>query len=281
MTDFKPNLLVSESVMFLIVQFIALFTGIVMIGKPTTPPSMPVMQGLTWFFFAFIIALAIILLVIKFLKRVSFNAFFAFIIFVGAYYVFSAFLPVLLGIVLAAAVVGIRFWKPNLITHNIAIFLGVAGVAAVLGNLLPVLAVIVILFALSIYDFIAVFKTKHMVSMFKDMLKKGMPLAIVVPERPVALTQDVTKVSKQKLRETDKKVLMLGTGDLAFPALFAVSAFKASGSLTVALAIMAGSIIGIVFNHYLLTIKKYKVIPALPFIALFSTIGYFVAILLL
>jgi len=37
----------------------------------------------------------------------------------------------------------------------------------------------------------------------------------------------------------------------------------------------------LIFNHYLLTIKKYKVIPALPFIALFSAIGYFVAVLLL
>ena len=280
MTDFKPKLLAYESLMFLAVQFIALATGMALISKPSTPPPMELVEGLKWFFLAFVISMAIILLVIRFLKKVSFNAFFAFIIIVGAYYVFSAFLPFLLAIILAAVIVGLRFWKPNLITHNIAIFLGVAGVAAVLGNMLPVIAVIVILFALSIYDFIAVFKTKHMVSMFKDMLKKGMPLAIVVPEQSAGFALNVHKVSKQKLRETDKKVLMLGTGDLAFPALFAVSAFRASGSLIPALAIMIGSIVGIVFNHYLLTIKKYKVIPALPFIALFSVIGYFIAILI-
>lgn len=135
------------------------------------------------------------------------------------------------------------------------------------------------MFALSIYDFIAVFKTKHMVSMFKDLLKRGVPLAIVVPEEPMAFKENVQKISKAKLRETDKKVLMLGTGDLAFPALFAVSAFAANG-LAAALAIIAGSIVGLVFNHYLLTIKKFKFIPALPFIALFSAIGYFVAVLL-
>lgn len=278
--DFKPKLLVYESLMFLAVQFIALFTGILMISKPTTPPPLPVAQSLIWFFVAFLISLGIIMLAIRFLKKMSFSAFFAFLIFVGAQIVFASFLPLLISIVLAVAIVGLRFWKPNLITHNLAIFLGVAGVAAMLGTILPVFAILIILFGLSIYDFIAVFKTKHMVSMFKDLLAKGVPLAIVVPEQPVQFAANVQKISKAKLRETDKKVLMLGTGDLAFPALFAVAAFAASG-IFAALAIIAGAIIGLVFNHYLLTIKKFKFIPALPFIALFSAIGYFVAILLL
>lgn len=277
--DFKPKLLAYESLMFSTVQFIALFTGIMMLGKPTTPPPMEVGSSLIWFFVAFLISLGIIFLAIRFLKKISFGAFFAFLIFVGAQIVFASFLPLLISIVLAAAIVGLRFWKPNLITHNIAIFLGVAGVAAMLGTLLPIIAILIILFALSIYDFIAVFKTKHMVSMFKDLLKRGVPLAIVVPEEPMAFKENVQKISKAKLRETDKKVLMLGTGDLAFPALFAVSAFAANG-LAAALAIIAGSIVGLVFNHYLLTIKKFKFIPALPFIALFSAIGYFVAVLL-
>jgi len=277
--DFKPNLLAYESLMFLTVQFIALFTGIMMV-KAGQAEYLPTAPSLVWFFVAFLISLGIILLAIKFLKKSSFRAFFAFLIFVGAQIVFGSFLPVLISIVLAAAVVGLRFWKPNIITHNFAIFLGVAGVAAKLGTILTVPAILLILFGLSIYDFIAVFKTKHMVSMFKDMLKKGMPLAIIVPETPVQFGANVEKVSRHKLKETDKKVLMLGTGDLAFPALFAVSAFAANGIIA-ALAIMAGSIVGIIFNHYLLTIKKYKVIPALPFIALFSAIGYFVAVLLL
>ncbi len=278
--DFKPKLLVFESLMFSTVQFIALFTGIMMLGKPTTPPPMEVGSSLIWFFVAFLISLGIIFLAIRFLKKISFGAFFAFLIFVGAQIVFASFLPLLISIVLAVAIVGLRFWKPNLITHNLAIFLGVAGVAAMLGTLLPIIAILIILFALSIYDFIAVFKTKHMVSMFKDLLKRGVPLAIVVPEEPMAFKENVQKISKAKLKETDKRVLMLGTGDLAFPALFAVSAFAANG-LTAALAIIAGSIVGLVFNHYLLTIKKFKFIPALPFIALFSAIGYFIAILLL
>jgi presenilin-like A22 family membrane protease len=264
--------------MFLFVQFIALFTSAMRIRKPTTPPSMEIGPSLLWFLIAFLMALGIIILALKFLKGVSFSMFFAFLIFTGTQIVFASFLPFFLSIVFAAAIVGLRFWKPNLLTHNIAIFLGVAGVAAMLGSLFKVPAILFILLVLSIYDFIAVFKTKHMISMFKDLLKRGMPLAIVVPEQPMAFKEKIYKVSKAKLKETDKKVLMLGTGDLAFPALFAVSAFIQSG-IFVALTIVIGSIIGLIFNHYLLTIKKFKFIPALPFIALFSAIGYFVAVL--
>lgn len=132
--DFKPKLLAYESLMFSTVQFIALFTGIMMLGKPTTPPPMEVGSSLIWFFVAFLISLGIIFLAIRFLKKISFGAFFAFLIFVGAQIVFASFLPLLISIVLAAAIVGLRFWKPNLITHNIAIFLGVAGVAAMLNT---------------------------------------------------------------------------------------------------------------------------------------------------
>lgn len=287
--DFKPKLLAYEGIMFLSVQLLALITGILIkLNTPEIEP-LPPTQAIPWFFAAFGIALLIIVLAIRFLKHRTFGAFFAFLIFVGTQIVFmsvlsaifspESFIALLLSVVLAAAVVGLRFVKPNLITHNAAIFLAVAGVAAQLGTLLPIIAILFILLVLSIYDFIAVFKTKHMVSMFKDMLKKGVPMAIVVPEQAGGFAANVQKVSHQKLRETDKKVLMLGTGDLAFPALFAVAAYAASG-IMVAAAIIIGSMIGLVFNHYLLTIKKYRVIPALPFIALFSVIGYFIAILI-
>jgi presenilin-like A22 family membrane protease len=193
----------------------------------------------------------------------------------------------ILSIALAIGIIALRWWKPNLITHNISIFLGVAGVAAILGTALrPWPEIIILLIALSIYDFIAVFKTKTMVSMFKELLKRGAPLAIIVPESPYQFTANVHKISRAKLREKDRKVLMLGTGDLAFPALFAVSAYASflpnyAAGLAAALAIMIGSVIGLIFNHYLLMVKKFRFIPALPFIAAFSIIGYVLAVLLL
>ena len=293
--DFKPMLLTYESLMFLCVQFIALGTGVLLLntGQAQLPPIEGGFWRLAQFLAAFLIALVVIVLLLRYLKTpLSFGLFFAFLIFIGSQTVFAALLSLssnvlndltilILSIALAIGIIALRWWKPNLITHNISIFLGVAGVAAILGTALrPWPEIIILLIALSIYDFIAVFKTKTMVSMFKELLKRGAPLAIIVPESPYQFTANVHKISRAKLREKDRKVLMLGTGDLAFPALFAVSAYATAG-LPAALAIMAGSVVGLVFNHYLLMVKKFRFIPALPFIALFSIIGYVIAIFLL
>jgi presenilin-like A22 family membrane protease len=297
--DFKPMLLTYESMMFLCVQFIALATGAILIKLPfeSLRAQIPEVAGWDWrlaqFLIAFLIALAVIILLLKYLKTpVSFGLFFMFIILMGSWQVFLAFFSlfypalnfisvIILTTVFAIGIIALRWWKPNLITHNISIFLGVAGVSALLGtSLRPWPEIIILLIALSVYDFIAVFKTKTMVSMFKELLKRGAPLAIIVPESPYQFTANVHKISRAKLKEKDRKVLMLGTGDLAFPALFAVSAYATSG-LAAALAIMAGSVIGLIFNHYLLMVRKFRFIPALPFIAAFSIIGYAIAILLL
>ena len=321
MINFRGKLLFYESLMFLAVQFITLFTGFSMIGTLETtiidgtpaidlvrqpeimrPLSIEPIAAAVPFLIAFVIAVILIIVLLKFLKLpIIFSGLFTFIMFIGSQAVFSAVLgdtPLILGIItspvlllistlLAIGVVAARYIRPNLITHNIAIFLGVAGVSAVLGVNLRPEVIILLLILLSIYDFIAVFKTKHMVSMFKDLLKRGMPLAIVVPENPAEFTAHVKEVSRKKLAETEhkheeKKVLMLGTGDLAFPALFAVSALAehyATAGFLPAIAIVIGSVIGLVFNHYLLFVKKYRFIPALPFIAAFSIIAYIIAIL--
>src|SRR3990172_7708576 len=132
MADFKPRIFVYESLMFLAVQFIAIITGAQLVGtgKVTIPPPEGGAFRLGQFLIAFIIALVLIVLILRFLKTpLTFGLFFAFLIFIGAQTVFGAFLPLIISIILAIAVVVLRWWKPNIITHNFAIFLGVAGVS--------------------------------------------------------------------------------------------------------------------------------------------------------
>ena len=280
MADFRPKLLMVEMGMFLLVQLIALFVGQNMIKRGQVE-FLPPPQALTSFFIAFIIALAMILLILKFLTGPwGFGIFFAVMIFIGSQIVFESFLPALIAILLAIVVVAIRFIKPNVLTHNIAIFITIAGVSAQLGTILPVVAIIVILLVLSVYDYIAVFKTKSMIAMFKQMLHRGAPFAIVVPESIEHMTMHIAKASKEKLRKTHEKskFLMLGTGDLAFPAVFAVSALAQYG-LQAAMFVIAGSLAGLAVNHYYLT-QKFRAIPALPALAIFSIVGFLVYLVL-
>ena len=72
---------------------------------------------------------------------------------------------------------------------------------------------------------------------------------------------------------------MLGGGDLAFPALFAVAALAQFG-LIQALGVVIGAIGGIVLIHSLIVQKKFKALPALPPIAAFAILGFLISLLL-
>ena len=285
-TDFRPKLLLSEISMFLIIQVLALIVGWKLIQqvelpKPPETATELVIQ-IAPMLIALLIATVFMLLFIKYLKGpTSSKLFFALILFVGINIVFSAFLPSLIALILTGFIIAARFMKPNVFIHNIAFFIALAGVGARLGTLLPVLAIIVLLILLSIYDFIAVFKTKHMVTMFKGMLKNGIPMGIIITDDPMHMTHDVGKVSATKLRQTKKSsdFIMLGGGDLAFPALFAVAALAQFG-LIQALGVVIGAIGGIVLIHSLIVQKKFKALPALPPIAAFAILGFLISLLL-
>ncbi len=281
MAQLRVNLLFAELSMFLTVQLLALFVGANMIDKGMAE-YMPAKTAILTFGIAFLLATGILLLVLRFLKGpMSLGLFFAFVLFVGARLVFDAFVPFLYGVALAIAIVALRFWKPTVLTHNIAIFIALAGVSAKLGTLLPVLAVIVILALLSVYDVIAVFKTKHMVKMFKGMIQQGLPIGIIIPENIGLLGRSMKAVSAQKLKEKSKKAfIMLGGGDLSFPAVFAVSALAVYG-WTVALAIVAGAMVGMVSIHFLLLKKEIRALPALPPIAAGSILGFLISTMLI
>jgi len=69
-----------------------------------------------------------------------------------------------------------------------------------------------------------------------------------------------TKISKVPDK---RKFVMLGTGDLVFPIILAVSVFG-EFSLLHSLFVVVGSLVGILIVHLLLTQKKIQALPALP-----------------
>ncbi len=280
-TDFRPKLLLAEISMFLVIQVLALLIGYRLISTQQVE-YLPAAQAIWTFLAAMVVATILLIVFLKYFKGpTSSKLFFALILFVGVNIVFEAFFPALIAFILTVFIVGARFLKPNVFTHNLVFFLALAGVGARLGTLIPVVAAIILLIVLSVYDFIAVFKTKHMVTMFKGMLKNGIPMGIIITDDPMHMTHDVGKVSATKLRQTKKSsdFIMLGGGDLAFPALFAVAALAQFG-LIQALGVVIGAIGGIVLIHSLIVQKKFKALPALPPIAAFAILGFLISLLL-
>jgi presenilin-like A22 family membrane protease len=73
-------------------------------------------------------------------------------------------------------------------------------------------------------------------------------------------------------------IFIMGTGDLAFPLFFAISALKFS--IVSAWFIVIGATIGSALVYYLLNVQRSnRAMPALPPIAICSVLGYVASLL--
>ena len=271
--SFRLGLFFNEAFLFLSALGIGLYVGSALLNMGYVPEA-GTTSSVAGFLFSFLIATTIIILLLKFFKGGLFFKFLmAFLIFVGSETVFSIFFPEIIAVLLAIGLVLLRFLIPNVFMQNFAIILAVAGIGATIGTLLPFEAVLILLAVLSVYDVIAVYRTKHMVSMFRGVIENGTPLALIIPEK---LSDSRTKV-KHATPGTGR-FLLLGTGDIAFPLVFAVSALKFG--LVSALSVILGAFVGLFCIHLLLLQKKYGAIPALPPLIFFSLIFFLISIMI-
>lgn len=166
------------------------------------------------------------------------------------------------------------WWKwPSIFIQDLCMILAMAGAGSVLGLTFTPEIIVILLIIFSIYDFIAVYKTKHMVEMAKEMIESRAILGLVVPPDLASFKQNLKQV------KLGGKFMVLGGGDVVFPLLLC-SSLVSSGilnSLIVALFSLIGLFAGFLF---FISQKQKKAIPALPPIALFSIIGYFITKLL-
>ncbi len=284
--DLQLNFLIQIIIAFLITASLSLATAhnmttgkVIYTSEPVqsiyvppspVPPYQPAEIGVFQFLVSFLIATLLMLLFLKISKgKFMFEIFFSGAIVFGAqgplgivFVKFTAFLG-------AIAIVALRFIYPRILTQNIAIIIGIAGISASLGMSVKPLMVLIILILLSIYDIIAVYKTRHMIKLFKEMAKRGAVLALVVP-KSFSLWFNKFEIIKP---ENKNEFIFLGTGDLALPIFFAISAL--SLGIRFFLLIIFGAVIGFAVNHLIfINQKERKPIPALPAIAFFSILGY-------
>ncbi len=159
--------------------------------------------------------------------------------------------------------------KPLVVVHNICIIIAIAGAGAVVGISLTPFMVILLAAFLSVYDVIAVYKTKHMVKMAEGMVKSKSILGIVIPFQIKDLFLDLKKTDVQG------RFMILGGGDIMIPLLLCV-AFLSQG-VVYSLVIFAFSLMGLAFSFILFISPETKrPIPALPPIVFMLTFGYII-----
>jgi presenilin-like A22 family membrane protease len=105
-----------------------------------------------------------------------------------------------------------------------------AGTAAIFGISLEVTPVIVLLAALAVYDAIAVYKTKHMLSLADTVIDLRLPVLLVIPK--VAHYRFRAESSKFKEAKPENKgerdAMFMGLGDLVMPTILVISALQFS-----------------------------------------------------
>ncbi|MGC8586467.1 MAG: presenilin family intramembrane aspartyl protease [Candidatus Micrarchaeia archaeon] len=216
-------------------------------------------------FFVFLIGIAAVF------NSVAYNLYGA-----GNAYIFATALA--LSVLLVVA----KLKRPQL--RNVTAIIASIGVGIILGISFSFLAAFIFMVVLAIYDFIAVFITKHMVALGNAAIEKNLSFLVMVNEYKAIPEKSLSR-SEQKEYEKAKPELVkkggvlkelaknnmvpiaartaLGTGDLAIPLMVAVSAFKVYLNFVLSFVVALGAILGIVITLFILS-KLKRPLPAIP-----------------
>ena len=238
-------------------------------------------EGIVKFTFADLFVLIILFGAIFFVarhKRVarfSFRFFLVLIVFFGTQVMLGIILPSPWDLLFAILFTFIFAVGVNVLTHNLGIILGIAGIAAVFGLSVSVEFGLVLLVALSLYDIVAVYVTKHMVTMARSMVESGAVFGFLIPFE----FKGFFYRRKEAQAGIGENFMILGSGDIGLPLIFAVSLVKISLMSAIITAVF--SVLGLFLTHMLFINQgQRRARAALPPIATFTIIGYLVTQLL-
>lgn len=241
-------------------------------------PAIEESTSYIWIFLAVLIGTFLLYLLIKFRKMNLWKLWFFLAVLLTLSVAFSAFIPESIAFILALIFAIFKVYKPNLIMQNITEIFVYGGLAAIFVPIINIFAAFMILILISVYDIIAVFKTKHMISIAKFQSKTKSFAGLLIPYE---------KIKKPKKAQASKKVKLavLGGGDLGFPLIFAGVVMKDLMLKNIALIGFLKTLIIPLFVTFALLFlltkgKEDKFYPAMPFLSIGCFIGYLIILVL-
>ncbi len=310
--QFLSNPLNRILLLFIFTQLLGIASGLLLLSASAVNPDVqsisiaPTGQADDWlnavFFIGYVLFGALVaIFAIRFIKRKIAFRVLEFGMLTGS--VSIVFLALLNGIAhvefwnaLGAAGVGglmfalLKFFVPQL--KNTAAVLSSAGVAALFGFSLGFWPAVLFVLGLSLYDYIAVFKTRHMLQLAQHLGEKDLSFTITAESgndkgeksriadarqtTPAQSTHNPYASSStaypagapapQVRAPSPIERLDLGSGDLAVPAMLAVSTSTVAGPIG-ALVVAIGSTLSLYYTLHLVVDKRIA-LPALPPICL-------------
>lgn len=224
------------------------------------------------FILPFLLVTSLLLLIIYLFKNrrfkaIFFKVFFLLAVVLGDLYFFGLWFPYFIVFPLAALFLFLLLSRPSPLVHNTALIFAIAGMGAAVGSQLTPETVILLFLLFALYDFVAVYKTKHMVKMAEAMIENKAIVGLIIPPKASGFQADLNKMPIKG------NFLVLGGGDVIFPLLLAVSML--SKGFVPALLVVGFSLLGLLAVFLIfISQKTRKPMPALPPLALFCAIGY-------
>jgi len=204
------------AVLFLLVQLGALALvptfyaeGYQQVEDPTDPANSLLYIG------AILVATAVMLAAFKYDFDWAVRALVIFTSGLLSWYVFSALVPGLSSVVLAAAVAGALLVHPEWYVIDTAGVLMGAGAAALFGISFGVLPAVVLLVVLAVYDAISVYGTRHMLELAEGVMDLRIPVVLVIPTSLSYSLLDTEFADANEVHEREDETVTADGGDRA------------------------------------------------------------------
>lgn len=239
---------------------------------------------------AILIGTLLVLLLMKFNKPFIWKFWFFLSVFFTLLIAFYAFANIYFATALALILAILKLYKPNIIIQNLSEIFIYGGLAAFVVNIFNLFAVFMLLIIISIYDFIAVFKTKHMIKLAKFQSESKVFAGLLIPYEREKISIKSEASVKSKIQSSNdikskKSVAVLGGGDIGFTLIFAGAVMKDLMLHEIQLIAFLKTIVIPVFATLallalLLKGQQNKFYPAMPILSAGCFIGYLVILLI-
>ena len=226
-------------------------------------------QGVLWYLLIGIaIGTGLLLLLARFNQERLWAVWFSLAVFMLSYIALSAFLPLTAALLVSGVFVWLKVdTRLHWIPRNIPELFLYAGIAGVFVPMLTLPIALLLLLAISIYDAIAVWRSKHMVSLARFQIESGRFAGFSIPRAittPKAAKSDAKKGAKKAKPVQHGGSAILGGGDFAFPLLFSGTLLLTLGWVPAIGSVIGGYIALLLLFTYS---QKNKFYPAMPFLA--------------
>ena len=227
-------------------------------------------------FITILIATIAALILIKFSAFRLWKLWFLLSVFLTLTISITAFIPELFAIFIAIILSLWKTFKPNVYIHNFTEIFIYGGLAALFVPILNIKSTIILLILISIYDAIAVWKTKHMISLAKFQSESKIFAGLFIPYNKNSEANKEVSLNKNNEKYNNKissnvNNAMLGGGDIGFTLLFSGVVLKTFGMKQ---AIIVSLITSIALLGLFLFAKKDRFYPAMPFLTIGCILGY-------